>query len=101
MRCALKWDEEKDLIDQKLSAWGEMQSLTEEPHYKEDDIKNEKDKEFFFGFKMAFDFVCNILDNMVSDEEITEEISEEIQKYFPGELAMQLFSILDHQPQEE
>lgn len=38
MRCALSFDEDKDLIDQKVAAWGEMQSLKEEPCYREEDI---------------------------------------------------------------
>ena len=36
MRCALSYDENKELMDQKVAAWGEMQSLEEDPVYKED-----------------------------------------------------------------
>lgn len=36
MRCALSFDENKELMDQKVAAWGEMQSLEEDPVYKED-----------------------------------------------------------------
>lgn len=36
MRCALSFDEDKSLIDQKVSSWGEMQSMKEEPAYKEE-----------------------------------------------------------------
>ena len=61
MRCALSYDENKDLTDQKLSAWGEMQSLEEDPAYKEEDIKDEKEREYFFGYKMAVDDMCKNL----------------------------------------
>lgn len=97
MRCALCFDENKDLTEQKLSAWGEMQSLEEDPGYKEEDIKDEKQKEYFFGYKMACDEFCKNLDNAVEDEMISEEASEHLQALMSGELAMQLFSILDYQ----
>lgn len=97
MRCALSYDESKDLIDQKLSAWGEMQSLEEEPAYKEEDIKDEKEKECFAGYKMACDEFCKDLDNCVKDEMISEEASDHLQTLMVGSLAMQLFSILDNQ----
>lgn len=97
MRCALSFDENKDLTEQKLSAWGEMQSLEEDPGYKEEDIKDEKQKEYFFGYKMACDEFCKNLDNAVEDEMISDEASEHLQALMSGELAMQLFSILDYQ----
>ncbi|MBO4819120.1 MAG: hypothetical protein J5528_03170 [Firmicutes bacterium] len=97
MRCALSFDENKDLIEQKLSAWGEMQSLEEDPAYKEEDIKDEKQKEYFIGYKMACDEFCKDLDNMVEDEMISEEASDHLQALIAGSLAMQLFSILDYQ----
>lgn len=97
MRCALSFDENKELTEQKLSAWGEMQSLEEDPGYKEEDIKDEKQKEYFFGYKMACDEFCKNLDNAVEDEMISEEASEHLQALMSGELAMQLFSILDYQ----
>lgn len=97
MRCALSYDKSKDLIDQKLSAWGEMQSLEEEPAYKEEDIKDEKEKEHFAGYKMACDEFCKDLDNCVEDEMISEEASDFLQALMAGSLAMQLFSILDNQ----
>lgn len=97
MRCALSFDENKELIDQKLAAWGEMQSLEEDPAYKEEDIKDEKEAEYFRGFKAAFDVVCKDLESLVEDEDISEEASDEFQAIMAGELAMQLFSILDNQ----
>lgn len=97
MRCALSYDENKDLIDQKLSAWGEMQSLEEDPAYKEEDIKDEKEAAFFKGVKMAMDSVCHDLENLVEEEKISEEASDELQALMAGELAMHLFSILDNQ----
>lgn len=51
MRCALNFDSEKDLVEQDLSAWGEYQSLSEEPSYKEIDIVSEREKNFFKGYK--------------------------------------------------
>ena len=97
MRCALSYDENKDLIDQKLSAWGEMQSLEEDPAYKEEDIKDEKEREYFLGYKTACDEICKDIDNLVEDEMMSEEASEHIQTLMAGSLAMQLFSILDNQ----
>ena len=100
MRCALKFDENKDLTDQSLAAWGEMQSLNEEPAYKEEDIKSPAEKEYFYGIKSAFDTVCSWLGDLVEDETVSEEASDELQAYMTGELAMQLFSILDNQEEE-
>ena len=97
MRCALSYDENKELSEQSLSAWGEMQSLDEDPGYKEADIASEKERAYFKGFKAACDSVCHDLDALVDDEEISEEASGNIQALMAGELAMQLFSILDYQ----
>ena len=101
MRCALQYVSDKPLNEQSINAWGEMQSLKETPCYREEDIKDEKEQEYFKGYKMAVDDFCTILDNQVFDEVITEEQSDEIQKFLPGELAMLLFSILDNQASEE
>ena len=97
MRCALSYDENKDLIDQKLSAWGEMQSLEEEPAYKEEDIKDEKEREYFLGYKMACDEICKDIDNLVEDEMMSEEASDHLRALMAGSIAMHLFSILDNQ----
>ncbi|MCR4739167.1 MAG: hypothetical protein K5886_02770 [Lachnospiraceae bacterium] len=97
MRCALSYDKNKDLIDQKLSAWGEMQSLEEDPAYKEEDIKDEKEREYFLGYKMACDEICKDIDNIVEDEMMSEEASDHLQALMAGSIAMQLFSILDNQ----
>lgn len=97
MRCALSFDENKDLTEQKLSAWGEMQSLKEEPAYKEEDIADDEDKAFFRGVKAAMDAVSIDLENAVVDEIISEDANEHLQTLISGELAMHLFSILDNQ----
>lgn len=101
MRCALSFDENKELIDQKLAAWGEQQSLEEDPAYKEEDIKGEKEAAYFRGFKAAVDEVCHDLEALVDDEIISEEASDHLQALMAGELAMQLFSILDYQEEDE
>lgn len=97
MRCALSFDEDKSLIEQKVSAWGEMQSLKEEPAYKEEDIKDKEDAEFFRGYKSAVDEACNLLDTMVEDEELTEDVSEHLQRCLAGSIVELLFSILDYE----
>lgn len=101
MRCAIDFDENKPLVDQEIRAWGEMQSISEEPCYKESDIKKEKDREFFFGYKAALDDACNVLEQFVEFGDLDEATSEEIQCYLSGELCMQLFSILDNEYCEE
>ena len=97
MRCALSYDKNKDLIDQKLSAWGEMQSLEEDPAYKEEDIKEEKERECLLGYKMACDEIWKDIDNLVEDEMMSEEASDHLQALMAGSIAMQLFSLLDNQ----
>ena len=97
MRCALSFDENKELMDQKVAAWGEMQSLEEDPAYKEEDIKDEKEAAFFRGVKMAMDSVCNDLSDLLEEEMMSEEADNELQARMAGELAMHLFSILDNQ----
>ena len=92
MRCALDFDENKPLFDQNVNAWGEMQSLSEEPSYREEDIKDDKDKEFFRGYKYACDEICNYLEDLDDNE-----LSNDIQTCMAGNIAMQLFSILDNQ----
>lgn len=101
MRCAIDFDENKMLIEQEVNAWGEMQSLDEEPAYKEKDIKSEKGRAFFFGYKAALDDACCMLDNFVEFGEIEEETSERMQQWLAGNLCMQLFSILDDESCEE
>lgn len=97
MRCALRYDDETDFKDQKLAAWGELQSLGEEPAYKEEDIVAQKDKDYFFGFKCGIDEAVHDLDALLEDDEISEDAYDSLIILFTGELAMQLFSILDHQ----
>lgn len=97
MRCALSYDKENDFSQQKISAWGEMQSLEEEPCYKEEDIESETDRAYFHGFKCGIDEALHDIDMLVEDGNIEAEQKEELLPFFTGELAMQLFSILDHQ----
>lgn len=97
MRCALSYDEETNFQDQKVNAWGEMQSLDEEPEYREEEIENEVDRAYFSGFKAGIDEALHDIDMLIEDGEITEEQKEELMEYVTGELAMQLFSIIDHQ----
>ncbi len=78
-----------------------MQSLKEEPGYKESEIENEYDKEFFKGYKFAVDAVCNILDNLEFDGTITEEQNDEIQLHMQGDICELLYSILENQDFEE
>lgn len=98
MRCALSFDENKSFINQELCAWGEMQSTKEEPAYKESDIHKERDKGFYLGCKAMADEVNVIIDGI--DDQLTEEQKgcfEYIRDCIMGELAMQLFVILDNQ----
>ena len=97
MRCAIDFDENKLLMEQNVRAWGEMQSLKEEPNYREEDIRDERAKNFFQGYKMALDDVCAVLGCCVEDGTISEEDSEEIQGLMGGDLCELLFSILDNQ----
>ena len=97
MRCALNFDEDKDLIDQKVMAWGEMQSLKEEPCYREEDIKGERQQAFFAGYKAAMSAVCKDINLLEEDGEITENASLSLQRLMAGSIAMQLFGILDSQ----
>lgn len=100
MRCAVDFDENIPLYDQEIKAWGELQSLTEEPGYRERDIKEVEDQEFFKGFKFAFDSVCNTLDNLAFDGTIKTYQQEEIERFMSGALCEMLFSILDNQEDE-
>lgn len=101
MRCALKCDKETLFKDQSLCAWGEMQSLKEEPEYREEDIKDKRDIAYFYGFKSGLDEARIDLENLLEDGEVSEEAYSFLRRLFEGELAMQLFIILDHQKEEE
>ena len=97
MRCALSFDEDKDLIDQKVAAWGEMQSLDEEPCYKEEDIRGERQQTFFIGYKAAMSKACNDINLLEKDGVLTENVSLSLQRLMAGNIAMILFSMLDSQ----
>lgn len=101
MRCAIYFDESKPLAEQEVMAWGETQSLDEEPSYKESDIKDEAQEKRFEGYKTAFDDVCTDLDNLVSDGVISEYQSGEIQNRMCSDLGRTLFSILDNEIEED
>lgn len=97
MRCALDYDENKLFTEQNVNAWGELQSVKEEPAYKEEDIKDRYDKGFFRGYKAALDQIRTELDLLVEDGLSATEIFDEVQIYMDGDLCMLLFSILDEQ----
>lgn len=101
MRCALDFDENLPLAKQNLRAWSEMQSLDDEPAYKETDIKDSNSKSFMFGYKSAMDDVCKVLDNFVEDGNLARNTSAEIQTWLSSELCMQLFTILDDEPDSD
>lgn len=101
MRCALKYDEEKEFIDQNVEAWSVMQSLEEEPAYKETDTKDKGDAEWFRGYKYAIDVICTDLVNAVENEVMTEDQANEIGCLFSGHICEMLFSILDNQEVED
>ena len=101
MQCAIDFDENIPLAEQNVKAWGEMQSLDEEPAYKEEDIKDDNAKKFFLGYKCAMDDVCNSLDSLVSAGELKQKKADEIQKYMAGDLCMCLFSILDDEIEDD
>ena len=96
MRCAISYDDEKHLMEQDVNAFSEMQSLQEAPAYREADITEEGDKEFFRGYKMAVDDLHKNIANLIEDEELTEEQGKELKRYMDGDLCMLLFSILDN-----
>ena len=97
MRCAIDFDENKELLNQNVNGWGEFQSLVEEPSYREEEIKSVENKEFFRGYKMALDDVCRNLEILVDDEVISQEASDEMQAYLSGDLWELLISILDNE----
>ncbi len=101
MRCAMDFDENKKLSDQNVAAWGENQSLQEEPAYKEEDIKHEESKEFFRGYKMALDDMCKELEFEVGEGIISNRQSDMTQALVCSDLCMLLFSILDNESCEE
>ena len=101
MRCALQFDESKRFSHQEVKAWGEMQSLEEEPSYKESEIKDKEHQAFFRGAKAGFDSVACDLDTLLDDDEIDKDIVDDLKRSMTDELAMGLFTILDEQDCEE
>ena len=102
MRCALQYNEKKELAMQKVKAWGEMQSLEDEPSYKEEDL-TEESRTWFHGFKCAIDYAINDLKyNMFMSEPcgfVQDEIDREV-RILIGEVAMMLFVLIDEQIDE-
>lgn len=100
MRCAIKFDKSKALADQEVKAWGELQSLKDEPEYKESDIKGADNKMFFFSYKCAMDDTWADLDSMVFDEVLTEEQANSIKSCMEANLYMILFDLLDGEDED-
>ncbi|MCQ2558846.1 MAG: hypothetical protein MJ135_06990, partial [Oscillospiraceae bacterium] len=86
---------EKEFLAQKVSAWGEMQSLEEEPAYKESDIKDEQERAFFCGYKYAVDELVSLI-----KDDTSEWTKEDIKEIMIGNICMNLFSILDQQGED-
>lgn len=104
MRCALRYDPAEEFVNQTVSAWGEMQSLNEEPSYKETDL-NRGNRTFFRGYKMAMDEAVASLRNALFDytDEDTDD-SEILQGFIENvtaDICMALFSLLDEQMEME
>lgn len=107
MRCALQFDPEHDFAFQKVNAWSTMQSMKDEPSYREDDINNKIDKAYFDGYKSACDDVIrdvvawaeNDATGRLTDEngDILPGVVEDIKDIISSSICEVLFSILDEQ----
>lgn len=95
MRCALMYDVNEFFSEQKVAAWGEMQSLTEEPSYKETDL-DEKNALYFTAYKSAMD------DAIINYNECLDKdfVTEEFKKLCAGSICELLFSLIDEQEEE-
>lgn len=104
MRCALKYDDEKMFGEQVVEAWGEMQSLNEQPIYKESEL-NKANALYFHGYKNAIDDAFNTLQFMIEEEfdEDTDrdDFLEAVKASLAAEICMNLFSILDGQEEDK
>ncbi len=107
MRCELQYDKNESFINQSVNAWGELQSLKEEPAYREEDIKDEGDRQFFRGYKYAVDRMIRNVENIIDDQfddvycdgirKAMDDLVEELKSDASGDICMLLFSILDNQ----
>lgn len=98
MRCDLDYDPEKMFSEQKVEAWGVMQSLTEEPCYREEDIKDPLNLLYFRGYKAAVDESIVALSEILFDDIGS---IEEFKEWCAANICMLLFSILDEQSENE
>lgn len=90
MRCALKYDDELRFAEQKVSSWGELQSLAEEPSYKEAEL-SKGNAIAFMAYKMAMD---DAIDNYEACSEADYDI-DVFKRMCAGSICEMLFSILD------
>lgn len=98
MRCVLDYEAGKTFAEQSVNAWGIMQSLTEEPCYREDDIKDPRDRSYFCGYKAAIDESIMSLSEIIFDD---IDSIEEFKDWCAANICMMLFSILDTQSECE
>ena len=118
MRCTLDYEDDKTFEEQSVNAWGVMQSLSEDPCYREDDIKDPRDRAYFCGYKAAIDESINSLRDIlfdyfeddnesddyresVYDESDSDEILKKFKEWCSANICMMLFSILDAQTERE
>lgn len=97
MGCVLKFNENETLSDQNLSAWGLNQSTDEEPAYREEDIKSEKDRAWFKGYKEAYNEAIDTIENSAFDGDIAEKQAKALKEQFHGDICLMLYSIIDGQ----
>lgn len=93
MRCAIKYSYDKTFYEQTLEAWGEMQSIGEDPCYKENEL-NAENKVIFNAYKVAMD------DAITNYETLHEDNEQEVEKFkdlCAGDVCLLLFSLLDEQ----
>lgn len=101
MRCAVSYNENEPLTLQEVKAWSELQSLSEEPAYRESDIKDDKGKQFFYGYKCALDDLKTVLENLEFDGALKRKKKELILDWMDGNLFDALVSILDDQFEDD
>jgi hypothetical protein len=96
MRCSLKYNKEQHFNEQMVEAWGEMQSVNDEPSYKESDL-NKENALYFRAYKLAMDSAIGLF-GIIHEE---EELREEFEAMCAGDICMLLFSLLDEQGEEK
>lgn len=93
MRCALRYDEDQLFADQKVEAWGELQSLSEEPCYKETEL-NKANAKYFYAYKCGIDDAIGDFTCLIDED---EESVEHFKDLCAGSVCEMLFSLLDEQ----